>query len=107
MQDIEATKERLKNLSDSAHEKLAGTSEFFISQVDRTYEYKGFFYCVVDQLVTAMSELQLKKMHGYHCNRFCLNLEAEDGRRVKIYNKTIHPLFAPDSVIKKIGMGSR
>jgi hypothetical protein len=27
-------------------------------------------------------------------------------RRIKIYNKTISPLFAPESVFKKIGMGS-
>jgi hypothetical protein len=51
MPDIKTVKERLKNLSDSTHEKLAGASGFFISQADRTYEYKGFFYCVVEQLL--------------------------------------------------------
>ena len=27
-------------------------------------------------------------------------------RRVKIYNKTVNPLFSPESVFKKIGIGS-
>lgn len=29
------------------------------------------------------------------------------GHRVKIYNKTVHPLFATDSVSKQIGTGAR
>jgi hypothetical protein len=28
-------------------------------------------------------------------------------RRVKIYNKTLHPLFAAEAVHKKIGMGTK
>lgn len=47
----------------------------------------------------------------------CINLEQSHrdeldrrvkivNRRIKIYNKTISPLFSPESVFKKIGMGS-
>ena len=31
----------------------------------------------------------------------------KNNERIKLYNKTLHPLFAPESVYKKIGMGGR
>lgn len=32
---------------------------------------------------------------------------TKQNERIKFYNKTTHPLFAPESVFKKIGMGGR
>lgn len=34
-------------------------------------------------------------------------MDAGAERRLKIYNKTMHPLFAADSVSKRIGMGGK
>jgi hypothetical protein len=34
----------LKQLSAAAHERLAGTSEFFFKQIDSTEEFGGFLY---------------------------------------------------------------
>ena len=45
----------------------------------------------------------------YHSTSYCLQLrkEEDENERIKIYNKTLHPLFAPESVQKKIGMGGK
>jgi hypothetical protein len=34
-------------------------------------------------------------------------LDAGKNKRLKLYNKTIHPLFAAESVSKRIGMGGK
>jgi hypothetical protein len=65
------------------------------------------------------AELDLHKSPSSSYKSFstCLHLEQSHidpldhrskivDRRIKMYNKTISPLFAPESVFKKIGMGS-
>lgn len=54
-----------------------------------------------------MKELELKQNHNYNQDSFLMNFEVEKGRRLKIYNKTLHPLFATDSASKRMGMGGR
>ena len=56
--------------------------------------------------VKALAHLGLKQHRGYHQTSNCIQLRNKK-QRVKIYNKTIHPLFASESVFKKIGMGGR
>jgi hypothetical protein len=34
-------------------------------------------------------------------------LDAGKGQRLKLYNKKIHPIFAAESVQKRIGMGGK
>jgi hypothetical protein len=53
-----------------------------------------------------MAQLGLKKRRGYHQTSTCIQLSTKN-ERVKLYNKTLHPLFACESVFKKIGMGGR
>jgi hypothetical protein len=43
---------------------------------------------------------------------YCVNLLAKFNdnhfeTRIKIYNKTIHPLFAPERVFKTMGIGTK
>ena len=54
-----------------------------------------------------LKELNLKQQRGYHSTSLSINLDAGDNQRLKLYNKTIHPLFASDSVSKRIGMGGK
>jgi hypothetical protein len=49
----------------------------------------------------------LKQYRGYHSTSLSVNLDAGTNRRLKLYNKTIHPLFATESVGKRIGMGGK
>jgi hypothetical protein len=44
MPRFDELKDKLCQLSDFAHEKLAGHHDFFLRQIDSTYEYHGFFY---------------------------------------------------------------
>jgi hypothetical protein len=108
MPDFLTLKARLKQLSDTVNESLRGESEFFIQQLDETKEYQGFLYTPnFAEVSKALKSVNLKQKKDYHSSSFFLNLDAGKDRRLKIYNKTVHPLFASDSVSKKIGMGAK
>ncbi len=108
MPDFKTLKERLKNLSNSIHEKLEGKSDFFLSQFDSTEEFGGFLYAKSPaSFIKELGNMGLKRFNDYHSTSLSLNMQTQDGRRLKIYNKTMHPLFAADSVSKRIGMGGK
>ena len=108
MPDFQTVKARLKELVAITHEELGGNTDFFIEQVDETKEYCGFL-CAKDvkAATDTFKEINLKPQKDYHQTTLCLNLDSGKNSRLKVYNKTVHPLFASDSVAKKIGMGGK
>ena len=61
MPDFATLKNRLKELSDSTHEKLEGQSEFFFYQIDSTEEFEGFLYAKdLKKLISDLKKLGLK-----------------------------------------------
>jgi hypothetical protein len=96
--------------------KAGEDNKIFICQFDLTQDYKGYFYC--DEyavFASSFSEIGfLASRNKYKSTSTCLQLLSDIADpitkkpmyRYKIYNKTVNPLFSPETVQKTIGMGS-
>ena len=98
----------MKKLRDDLH-KAGEESKVFICQFDTTQDYKGYFYC--DNLAKFSSSFEEFGLHLAPRNRYkststCLQLLSDSidlgskksTHRYKIYNKTVNPLFSPETV---------
>ena len=89
--------------------KAGEDSKVFICQFDTTHDYKGYFYCKNIAVFAAAFEklgLHLAPKSKYKSTSTCLQLFSDlldavskkPVHRYKIYNKTINPLFSPETV---------